>query len=210
MTRFSGSSSRWVRYSDDVEWELDAFEEVAYSDVRVLVRHGFPGGDSPPEGAPPSRKSRSVSSTASASSTNRPRPPKPEKLEKEFEARSGPAEAGQAIAEHAGRAGKNAVTMSEADRRNKEREFNDLNREFQRRQREFREDLNLRQNEEMSAIYERVNKIIKAGRGKRKIRPDPAGGRCRQQSNRPDRQGDQGAAGSQGHALEVNRAALPG
>jgi len=33
--------------------------------------------------------------------------------------------------------------------------------EFQRRQREFREDLNLRQNEEMSAIYERVNKIIK-------------------------------------------------
>ena len=56
---------------------------------------------------------------------------------------------------------KNAVTMSEADRRNKEREFNDLNRDFQRKQREFREDLNLRQNEEMAGIYERVNKIIK-------------------------------------------------
>ena len=56
---------------------------------------------------------------------------------------------------------KNAVTMSEADRRNKEREFNDLNRDFQRKQREFREDLNLRQNEEMSGIYERVNKVIK-------------------------------------------------
>jgi outer membrane protein len=51
--------------------------------------------------------------------------------------------------------------MSEADRRNKEREFNDLNRDFQRKQREFREDLNLRQNEEMAGIYERVNKIIK-------------------------------------------------
>lgn len=56
---------------------------------------------------------------------------------------------------------KNAVTMSEADRRNKEREFADLNRDFQRKQREFREDLNLRQNEEMAGIYERVNKIIK-------------------------------------------------
>jgi outer membrane protein len=56
---------------------------------------------------------------------------------------------------------KNAVTMSEADRRNKEREFSDLNRDFQRKQREFREDLNLRQNEEMAGIYERVNKIIK-------------------------------------------------
>jgi outer membrane protein len=56
---------------------------------------------------------------------------------------------------------KNAVTQSESDRHAKEREFNDLNREFQRRQREFREDLNLRQNEEMASIYERVNKVIK-------------------------------------------------
>jgi outer membrane protein len=47
------------------------------------------------------------------------------------------------------------------DRRNKERDFNDLNRDFQRKQREFREDLNLRQNEEMAGIYERVNKVIK-------------------------------------------------
>jgi outer membrane protein len=56
---------------------------------------------------------------------------------------------------------KNSVTMSETDRRNKEREFGDLNRDFQRKQREFREDLNLRQNEEMAGIYERVNKVIK-------------------------------------------------
>jgi len=56
---------------------------------------------------------------------------------------------------------KNAVTMAESDRRAKEREFADLNREFQRKQREFREDLSQRQNEEMAAIFERVNKIIK-------------------------------------------------
>lgn len=56
---------------------------------------------------------------------------------------------------------KNAVTLSEGDRRNKEREINDLNRDFQRKQREFREDLNLRQNEEMAAVLEKANKAIK-------------------------------------------------
>ncbi|MCX7172521.1 MAG: OmpH family outer membrane protein [Proteobacteria bacterium] len=57
---------------------------------------------------------------------------------------------------------KNSVTMPESERRGKEREFSDLNRDFQRKQREFKEDLNLRQNEEMAAIYERVNKVMKA------------------------------------------------
>ncbi len=56
---------------------------------------------------------------------------------------------------------KNSVTMAESERRTKEREFSDLNREFQRRQRELREDLSQRQNEEMAAIFERVNKVIK-------------------------------------------------
>ena len=56
---------------------------------------------------------------------------------------------------------KNAVTLSEGDRRNKERELNDLSRDFQRKQREFREDLNLRQNEENAAIIEKANKAIK-------------------------------------------------
>lgn len=56
---------------------------------------------------------------------------------------------------------KNSLTMVESERRNKEREFGDLNRDFQRRQREFREDLSQRQNEEMAAILDRVNKVIK-------------------------------------------------
>lgn len=50
---------------------------------------------------------------------------------------------------------KNAVTMTETQRRNKEKEFGDLSRDFQRKQREFREDLNLRQNEENAAVIER-------------------------------------------------------
>ena len=40
---------------------------------------------------------------------------------------------------------KNAVTMAETERRAKEKDMNELSREFQRKQREFREDLNLRQ-----------------------------------------------------------------
>jgi len=56
---------------------------------------------------------------------------------------------------------KNSVTMAETERRNKEREFGELSREFKRKQRELQEDLNLRQNEEMSAIFDRVNKVLK-------------------------------------------------
>ena len=56
---------------------------------------------------------------------------------------------------------KNGVTMSDSDRRNKERDLNDLNRDFQRKQREFREDLNLRQNEEMAAVLDKANRAIK-------------------------------------------------
>jgi outer membrane protein len=57
---------------------------------------------------------------------------------------------------------KNAVTMPEAERRNKEREFGELNKDFQRKQREFREDLNQRRNEELAAVLERANRTIKA------------------------------------------------
>lgn len=56
---------------------------------------------------------------------------------------------------------KNGVTMAESERRTKEKDLNELSREFQRKQREFREDLNLRQNEENAAIIEKANKAIK-------------------------------------------------
>ena len=55
---------------------------------------------------------------------------------------------------------KDGVTMSETDRKNKERELANLNREFQRQSREFREDLNLRRNEELGHIQERARKVI--------------------------------------------------
>ncbi len=56
---------------------------------------------------------------------------------------------------------RNGMTMAEADRRAKERAFNDLNRDFQRKQREFREDLNQRRNEELASVIDKANKTVK-------------------------------------------------
>lgn len=55
---------------------------------------------------------------------------------------------------------KDGVTMAEGDRRNKERDLANMSRDLQRLQREFREDLNLRRNEELGAVQERANKVI--------------------------------------------------
>jgi len=55
---------------------------------------------------------------------------------------------------------KDGVTMAENDRRNKERDLANMTRDMQRMQREFREDLNLRRNEELAAVQERANKVI--------------------------------------------------
>jgi outer membrane protein len=56
---------------------------------------------------------------------------------------------------------KDAMTMSESQRRTKEREFGELNRDFQRKQREFREDLNQRRNEELAQVVEQANRVIR-------------------------------------------------
>ena len=55
---------------------------------------------------------------------------------------------------------KDGVTIAESERRNKERDLANMSRDLQRLQREFREDLNLRRNEELSAVQERANKVI--------------------------------------------------
>lgn len=55
---------------------------------------------------------------------------------------------------------KESPKLSDADHRNKERELTSLNVNLQRMQREFREDLNLRKNEELAAVLDRANKAI--------------------------------------------------
>ena len=55
---------------------------------------------------------------------------------------------------------KESVTLPEADRVAKERQLAQLARDVQRMQREFREDVNLRRNEELASLQERANKVI--------------------------------------------------
>jgi outer membrane protein len=54
-----------------------------------------------------------------------------------------------------------AVTLAESERAKREQELARITQQFQRLQREFREDLNLRRNEEMAIVLERVNTVIK-------------------------------------------------
>lgn len=85
------------------------------------------------------------------------------KLEKEFSVRDAEL---QKLAKQAKdmqtQLDRESVTMSEADRRNKERDLANLTRDMQRAQREFREDLNLRRNEELAQVQEKARKAIAA------------------------------------------------
>ena len=55
---------------------------------------------------------------------------------------------------------KDSTPLTETERRNLERILANLSREYQRAQRQMREDLSVRQNEEYSLILERTNKAI--------------------------------------------------
>jgi outer membrane protein len=84
-----------------------------------------------------------------------------QKLEKEFQTRDAEV---QKLAKQArdlqSVLEKESVTMSETDRRNKESELARINRDLQRMQKEFREDINARKNEELSLVIDRANKVV--------------------------------------------------
>lgn len=84
-----------------------------------------------------------------------------QKLEKEFAARDAEIQkVGKQVRDLQTSLDKDGATMPETDRRNKERDLANLSRDLQRSQREFREDLNLRRNEELAGLQERANKVI--------------------------------------------------
>ncbi len=56
---------------------------------------------------------------------------------------------------------KDAPTLAEAERSRRQRDLVEQDREFQRRRREFQEDLNQRKNEELGAVIQRANQAIK-------------------------------------------------
>ncbi|MFZ3124395.1 MAG: OmpH family outer membrane protein [Acidovorax sp.] len=54
-----------------------------------------------------------------------------------------------------------APTMAESQRIARQRQLVDQDREFQRKRREFQEDLNARKNEELAHVLDRANKVVK-------------------------------------------------
>jgi outer membrane protein len=54
-----------------------------------------------------------------------------------------------------------APTLPEAQRVTRQRQLVEQDRDFQRKQREFQEDLTLRKNEELQLVLERANRVIK-------------------------------------------------
>jgi outer membrane protein len=55
---------------------------------------------------------------------------------------------------------KESMTMSESERTRREQDLVRQGREFQRAQREYREDLNQRRNEKLSDLFQRANRVI--------------------------------------------------
>jgi outer membrane protein len=85
-----------------------------------------------------------------------------QKLEAEFSKRDKDMqEMGARLKSTAERFEKDGPVMSETDRVRRQREIAEMDREFQRKQREFREDFNQRRNEELQGLLERTNRIIR-------------------------------------------------
>jgi outer membrane protein len=85
-----------------------------------------------------------------------------QKLEQEFTKRDRELQdLGAKLKSSAERFEKDGPVLTEADRARRQRELTELDRDFQKRQREFREDLNQRRNEELQALLERAQKIVR-------------------------------------------------
>lgn len=83
------------------------------------------------------------------------------KLEREFSPRTAELERLQKqIRDIETQLDKDGLTISETERKNKERDVSNLKIDFQRKQRELREDINLRKNEELGTLQDRINKAV--------------------------------------------------
>jgi len=84
------------------------------------------------------------------------------KLEQEFMKREKELnDQGAQIKSAADKLEKDAPTLSEAQRTSRQKQLTDQDRDFQRKRREFQEDLNVRKNEELQIVLERANKVVK-------------------------------------------------
>jgi outer membrane protein len=84
------------------------------------------------------------------------------KLETEFGKRERELnEAGNRLKAAADKLEKDGPTVAPAELQRRQRELVDQDRDLQRKRREFQEDLNQRRNEELAAVVERANRVIR-------------------------------------------------
>ena len=84
------------------------------------------------------------------------------KLEQEFSKREKDlVDQGNSLKSASDKFEREATTMSESQRASRQRQLVDQDREFQRKRREFQEDLNSRKQEELQQILDRANRIVK-------------------------------------------------
>ena len=83
-------------------------------------------------------------------------------LEKEFAPRAQELQRREAqVKSLQGQLEKDVMTMSDGERRSKEQELSRMSVDLQRLQREYREDLNMRRNQELATLFERADRVIK-------------------------------------------------
>lgn len=84
------------------------------------------------------------------------------KLEQEFSRREKELqELGTSIKSAAEKLEREAPTLSEGQRTSRQKQLVEQDRDFQRKRREFQEDLNARRNEELQQVFERANRVVK-------------------------------------------------
>jgi outer membrane protein len=84
------------------------------------------------------------------------------KLEQEFSRREKELnDLGAALKTASDRFEREAPTLAETQRAQRQKGLIDQDREFQRKRREFQEDLNARKNEELQAVLDRANRVVK-------------------------------------------------
>ena len=85
------------------------------------------------------------------------------KLEQEFSKREKEiADLGAQIKAQSEKLERDAPTLSESQRNTRQRQLVEQDREFQRKRREFQEDLNTRKNEELQLVIERANRVVRS------------------------------------------------
>ena len=84
------------------------------------------------------------------------------KLEQEFAKREKDLnDMGAALKNLSDKFEREAPTLSESQRQQRQKQLVDQDREFQRKRREFQEDLGARKNEELQQVLERANRVVK-------------------------------------------------